>query len=196
VCDRLAARSERWYALLPALGLALSLPVYVAAFLQSGWLATAWLLAAAGFLQYLSLGPSFGIIQNVVDTHRRATATAFVFILLNVVALGGGSLFTGRLIDAFAERHFALYVSSQDARDPTALPATASFHATCPGGKASAFARKADRFACQATLARASRNGILATLVLYAWAALHYFLAALGIGNVIAAARIRNAERA
>ena len=200
VCDRLAARSERWYALLPALGLTLSLPVYVMAFLQGSWQATAWLLAAAGFLQYLSLGPSFGIVQNVVDTRRRATATAFVFILLNVVALGGGSLFTGRVIDGFAEREFANRTTTTPvgAIPADAMPGSTvsvSFRTSCPGGKAPAASGPTLALTCKQALAQASREGIIATLGLYAWAALHYFLAALGIGEVLSGARARNAGR-
>ena len=32
----------------------------------------------AGFFQYASLGPTFGVVQNVVDRRRRATATALL----------------------------------------------------------------------------------------------------------------------
>jgi hypothetical protein len=58
-------------------------------------------LAVAGFFQYASLGPTFGVVQNSVDSRRRATATALLYIFLNVIALGGGPLFTGWIIDRF-----------------------------------------------------------------------------------------------
>ena len=48
---------------------------------------------------YVSLGPTFGVVQNSVDPRRRATATALLYIFLNVVALGGGPVFTGWVID-------------------------------------------------------------------------------------------------
>ena len=56
------------------------------------------LLAAAGFLQYSSLGSSFGVVQNVVGGRRRATATALLYVCLTL-ALAGGPLFTGWVID-------------------------------------------------------------------------------------------------
>ena len=36
----------------------------------------AWILLLPGIFQYTYLGPTFGVIQNAVDTRRRATATA------------------------------------------------------------------------------------------------------------------------
>jgi len=99
----LGSRSAKWYALVPAVALSMSLPLYVGAFLQSGWRATAVLLGVAGFFQYISFGPTFGVIQNVVAVRRRATATALIYVLLSVVALAGGALFTGWLIDHLAQ---------------------------------------------------------------------------------------------
>lgn len=77
VADALATRDARWYALVPALGAAAAVPLYVLALLQSRWPAATCLLSMAGFFQYASLGPTFGLVQNVVGRRRRATATAF-----------------------------------------------------------------------------------------------------------------------
>ena len=97
--DRLGRRSPRAYAMVPAVGTLTATPFYLLAAVSTDWrLATAF-LAVAGFLQYTSLGPTFGVVQNSVDSHRRATATALLYIFLNVVALGGGPLFTGWIID-------------------------------------------------------------------------------------------------
>jgi len=98
VTDRAAAHGERWYALVPAIGLAIATPLYLLALVASGWQAAAALLAAAGFFQYASLGPSFGVVQNVVGARRRATATALLYLCLTV-ALAAGPLFTGGMID-------------------------------------------------------------------------------------------------
>lgn len=100
VTDRAAVHGARWYALVPAAGLGLATPLYLLALLQSGWQAAALLLAAAGFFQYASLGPSFGVVQNVVGARRRATATALLYLCLTV-ALAAGPLFTGWMIDHF-----------------------------------------------------------------------------------------------
>jgi MFS family permease len=103
IADALAKRGARWYALVPAIGGIIALPFYLLAVVQAHWWAATCLLAVAGFFQYASLGPTFGVVQNVVDRRRRATATALLYICLNVFALGGGPLFTGWVIDRFAE---------------------------------------------------------------------------------------------
>ncbi len=100
--DPLGKRSARAYALVPAMGTLLATPFYLLAATSSSWHLAAVFLGVAGFLQYTSLGPTFGVVQNSVDARRRATATALLYIFLNVVALGGGPLFTGWVIDRFA----------------------------------------------------------------------------------------------
>ncbi|MBV8741452.1 MAG: MFS transporter, partial [Sinobacteraceae bacterium] len=170
LADRLARYSVRWYAYICAAGLAISTPLFVLAFIQRHWISTAALLGLASFFQYLSFGPTFGVIQNAVEPRQRATATALIYVVLNVVALGGGALFTGWLIDRFAEIDFQ-----------SAAVHAASFHAQCPGGQARESAPELTRWLCRSTLARASREGIIVTVLLYAWAALHYFLAARGL---------------
>jgi MFS family permease len=201
VADLLGARGMKWYALVPALGLAISLPFYLLAFLQSDWTVAAVLLGTAGFFQYVSFGPTFGIVQNVVDTRRRATATALIYVLLNLIGLGCGPLFTGWTIDRFAEFDFARPAADTVAKSFAALatPAAAtgaSFRASCPGGRAPATAGGVTRAACAATLALASRQGILVTLLLYGWASLHYVLAAFGLEREMRRATLRNAAAA
>ena len=98
VTDRAATRNPGWYALVPAAGLAIATSLYLLAFAAPGWQVAAALLAVAGFFQYISLGPSFGVVQNVVGARRRATATALLYLCLTL-ALAGGPLFTGWMID-------------------------------------------------------------------------------------------------
>ena len=191
VADGLARRDARWYALVPAIGGCIAAPFYLLAVVQPDWRAAAGLLALAGFFQYASLGPTFGVVQNVVAKGRRATATAVLYICLSVFALGGGPLFTGWAIDRFAEVEF----NSQDGADGTPHGGGASFKISCPGGvaatQASAAAVPASaaaQSACHATLANATRRGLLVTLMFFAWACVHYLLASLGIARSLALA--------
>lgn len=138
--DRLGKRSARAYALVPALGTLLATLFYLLTAISPSWLPASAFLAIAGFLQYTSLGPTFGVVQNSVGAHRRATATALLYVFLNVVALGGGPLFTGWAIDRAG--------------------------------------------ALGATLASATRCGLLTLLIFYAWASMHYFRAALTASSV------------
>jgi predicted MFS family arabinose efflux permease len=171
--DALGARNAKWYALVPACGLIIALPLYVLAFLQADWRVSALFLSTAGFFQYLSFGPTVGVVQNIVDSHRRATATALVFILLTVVCLGFGPPFTGWLIDGLAEHNFS------------ALGLDGSFKLMCGSGKAPAAASAVLKQACESTLALSSRQGIIATVLLYAWAAIHYLVGAIGLSREI-----------
>jgi MFS family permease len=184
VTDGVGARRARWYALVPGAGLILALPCYVLAFLQGGWRSAALLLAVAGFFQYVSLGPTFGIVQNLVGIRRRATATALLYLCLTLLALAGGPPFTGLLIDRLAQAHFAhpgsgLLANAGDAVRKVAA-ASSSFRASCPGGAGSR--------ACATALADASREGLIVTFCLFVWAAAHYFLGAIGLERQMRAA--------
>jgi Major Facilitator Superfamily len=163
VADTLARRSARWYALVPALGGAVSIPLFAVAVTADHWKPAAWALAAAGFFWYASLGPTFGTVQNVVDPRRRATATALLYIALSMFALGLGPLFTGWVIDRSAM-------------------------GACPGGFAVPGAGAAAELACRSSLALATRRGLLVTLAFFGWATLHYLLAAAGLARSFAAA--------
>jgi predicted MFS family arabinose efflux permease len=185
ISDWLGQRSARWYALVPAAGLLAATPCYLAALAQRQWLGAALLLALPGFFQYVSLAPSFGVVQNVVAVRQRATATALLFLCLNVLALGGGALFTGFLIDQLAQGYFAQpHLDTAGAlagllHAPS--PPAALFGLSCPGGAAPAAAAPALVRACAAALAQGSRAGIALTLTLHLWAALHYLLGTRGL---------------
>ena len=122
------------------------------------------------------LGPTFGVVQNVVAQRRRATATAVLYISLNVFALGGGPLFTGWIIDRFAQADF----HSQGVQPAARNAVGASFRTSCPGGAAMASAAAEVKSACNSTLVRATRRGMQVTLLFFLWAAIHYLLASVG----------------
>ena len=124
---------------------------------------------AAGFFQYASLGPTFGVVQNVVAERRRATATALLYICLMLFALGGGPLFTGWIIDRFARPTITRF-----AGNPAQMRAETSFADRCPGGGSAAAGAKPDRAPCDAGARDAA--GVLATLFLFGWASCTTFL--------------------
>jgi predicted MFS family arabinose efflux permease len=189
VADVLAKSNARWYALVPAVGGLIAAPCYLLALLQADWRAATGLLAIAGFFQYASLGPTFGVVQNVIDQRRRATATALLYICLSVFALGLGPLFTGWVIDRFAEVHFSPQHTAQGAIRADA----ASFAISCPGGAAAPTASAATKSACSSVLAGATRHGMQVMLLFFAWASVHYFLASIGLTRALKDAAVRNA---
>ncbi len=202
ISDWAGRRHARWYALTPAIGLAIATPLYILAYQAPDWRVAAAILLLPGLFHYTYLGPTFGVVQNVVETRRRATATAVLLLFVNIIALGGGTLFTGWMIDRFAQFDF----THPGAHDlwPTLMAmfgghdevGAARFALACPGGAAPVGAPAAAAALCHGSLANASRQGILVTIGFYAWGGLHYLLTCFGLAKrmaVTAAARERAA---
>jgi MFS family permease len=192
VSDRASRWGARWYALTPAIGLAIATPIYLLAYTRLDWRLAAVILLLPGVFHYTYLGPTFGVVQNVVETRRRATATAVLFLFLNLIALGGGPLLTGVIIDRLAQSHFAqaglggglgAALLSLFGHTPAAA---ISFAKACPGGIAPHGSGAALAAQCKGALIAATRQGILVTALFYAWGSLHYFLASIGLAKHLA----------
>ncbi|HVN00192.1 MAG TPA: MFS transporter [Caulobacteraceae bacterium] len=193
ITDWANRRSPAWYALTPGIGLAIAVPIYILAYTRADWRAAAWILLLPGIFQYTYLGPTFGVIQNAVDQRRRATATALLFFVLNLIALGGGPPFAGWLIDQFAQFGFTHPGAHAI---PEALQrmflggeaAGRQFFDLCPGGVPKKGVAAALTAACKPTLVAATRQGLIVMFFFYGWGALHYFLAAFTLGKDLKAA--------
>ena len=117
------------------------------------------------------------MIQNVVDVRRRATATALLLFVVNIIGLGVGPPFVGWLIDQLANLHFGdlrALGPLQAAIEAFTHSADANFLSSCPGGVAPADAAAELAAKCAHASALGTRQGILLTLVFYFWAALHF----------------------
>ncbi len=193
-------RSAVWYALIPAFGLAIAMPIYLAAFTRADWRVAAAILLFPGLFQYTYLGPTFGVFQNAIDQRRRATMTAVLFFFLNLIALGGGPPFTGWLIDQFAQFGFTHPMAHGTWRSLTAVlsggGSGSSFAELCPGGLPKKGVAGALTAACKPTLAEATRNGEIVVFFFYGWGALHYFLAALTLSKDLQKAAAERGETA
>jgi MFS family permease len=99
LADRLALRDRRFYAWLPAAGVLLAFPFYVAAMLSSNPYIAIAILVVPSLLNSLWLGPAFGTIQNLAPMRMRAMASAMMLFVLNLVGLGLGPLLVGMLSD-------------------------------------------------------------------------------------------------
>lgn len=183
VADRAARRSAVWYALVPAIGLMIATPIYISAYLQNSWQTAALILLVPGIFHYTYLGPTFGVVQNSVPVTQRATATALLFFFLNLIALGGGPVFTGWVSDMLGQFNF-----SHPGQTVMGMfhgfggdSGVGNFIRDCPGGKAPDGAPEALATACHAATSLGTRQAIIISLCFYAWASLHYFLAAIGM---------------
>ncbi|WP_337188620.1 MFS transporter [Phenylobacterium sp.] len=175
--DFASKRSARWYALVPAIGLILATPIYILAFTRDSYQVAWAILLIPGILHYTYLGPTFGVVQNVMDVRMRATAVAVLFFVLNLIALGFGPPFCGWCIDQFARAAF------------TAKGMVGDFLEVCKGGMAPAGSSPELLAACPAAMAEGTRMGIVSNLLIYAWAGVHYLLAAITLPRDMARAR-------
>ena len=99
VTDRLADRSQTWYARFPAITIGLTLPLVPLTFLTAD--------TGTMFLAYIPyemlgatwLGASLAVAHSIVDLRQRAVASAVLFFLINLIGLGLGPLIIGTLSD-------------------------------------------------------------------------------------------------
>lgn len=135
LCDRLAARGRhRAYALVPAMTLIVSAPLYAFAITRDNASLLVGLVGLTALIQFTYLGPTAGTFQNMLAPRMRATGAAFTAMIYTLISGGFGPLLLGMASDRFAASGIA------------------------PG--------------------RALGLAMAAAASLYAWAALHYFLAA------------------
>lgn len=104
LCDRLAAgrKDMRWYMWLPAWATMLSVPF---SFLFYLWPEgrTALLLSIPGaILGPIYLGPTAAMTQGLVKIRMRATASAILLFVINLIGLGLGPQAVGALSDLLA----------------------------------------------------------------------------------------------
>lgn len=123
--DRFATRAQRSVARVPAIGLALAAPLYMAAF----WSPTLGLAIGALFggalLHYLYLAPMYAITQGVAPPRMRATSVALLLFVVNLIGYGAGPPLVGALSDWAMQAPLADAGLSANACAAAATPACA-----------------------------------------------------------------------
>lgn len=99
----LSGRTPAAIAWLSAAGLMACVPFYVLAFTTSSMTTCVAGLALANFAKYGYIGAQYTISQGVVSLRVRATATAVLLFMINLLGYGLGPLFAGLVSDF----HFA-----------------------------------------------------------------------------------------
>ena len=97
--DRLGARGKRSYALIPAAAFLASAPLYALAISAATPLQTFALLLAPYALALVWLGPVLTAVQHLAPASSRSTMSALFLLINNLVGLGIGPYFFGRLSD-------------------------------------------------------------------------------------------------
>jgi MFS family permease len=143
ISDRLYAKKPdvRYYIWVPAITLMLNVPFGLLVYGIDGKMAVVWSLIPYIALSAAYLAPSIATTHRLVGLRERAVAGAVLLLVLNLIGLGLGPMFTGFVSDAL-RAHFL----EQGITDATAT-------------------------------ADGLRWSIRITVLINAWAALHYWLA-------------------
>ncbi len=103
--QKLSKKSVRAYGFVPAISILICLPLLILAY----WAPSTGIhLFFGGVLLFfigMYLGPSFAVAQTLAPINMRAMSTALFFLVLNMIALGGGPTVTGILADVFEPTH-------------------------------------------------------------------------------------------
>lgn len=160
MADRMAKRYPTALSWIPALGMLLSVPLYVFGYSASNlWVAMPPLMIAA-MIHYYYLGPMYAVSGGVADSRMRATSVAITLLIVNIIGLGLGPPAMG-FLSTFLK---SIYLSGAD------------LGLTLEACKAVDLTAEASA-ACDSANARGLQTAIIAFCCLYAWAALHYLLA-------------------
>jgi len=102
IADKYGGRDYRAYVSVPAIASLVTIPIYIFAVtlpFASFAILTLTLNAILGTLWY---GPVYATAQSIVPPHMRATASAVMLFVINLVGLGLGPLAVGAMSDVFA----------------------------------------------------------------------------------------------
>ncbi len=166
VADWAGRRSARWYALIPALGAALTAPLYIASFEAGTWLAAALLLSVTAVCQYAYIPAAAAVTQNMMEPRMRASAAAVTGLIYTLLGQGLGPLFVGMLSDHFTRNHFAGH-----------------FIAACAGTAGTEASAGAVGAACSAAASHGLQASLTLSALVYVWSAVHLVAASRGLGR-------------
>ncbi|MCW0198194.1 MFS transporter [Sphingopyxis sp.] len=99
LADRYGARDLRAYVGIPAISTLLGIPFYVAALLVDSAVTALILFAFPPILNTLWYGPGYAAVQGLVRPQTRATASAVLLFIINLIGLGLGPLGVGAVSD-------------------------------------------------------------------------------------------------
>jgi len=105
ITEKLAKKNISFYGIMPGAVLFVGVPCLVAAFWVQSIpmhlaLITMYLLSAGVYL-----GPSFAAAQTLAPINMRAMSTALFFLILNIIALGGGPTYVGMVSEMLMDKH-------------------------------------------------------------------------------------------
>jgi MFS family permease len=99
LADKLGHIDRRWYAWIPAAAFTITIPFWGLILWAPSWQLSLAFIAVPALLNNMYLAPALAVVQNAVPPARRTISGAMLLFVLNLVGLGGGPLFVGRISD-------------------------------------------------------------------------------------------------
>jgi MFS family permease len=106
--DRFVGRDKRAYALIPAIGLVVAAPLFVAFVAAPGWQMSMLFLILPMGLNYFYLSPAVALVQEEVRPNERVMAGALLLLVMNLIGLGLGPTYLGAASDWFKSAGYEL----------------------------------------------------------------------------------------
>ena len=103
--DRYAPRAKTAFAYIPAVGLALALPLFVGFVWAPSWQLALLFLALPTGLNYFYLSPAVTLVQEEVRPDQRVLSGALLLLVMNLIGLGLGPTYLGFVSDYFRPTH-------------------------------------------------------------------------------------------
>ena len=95
LADRIGKRNGAWRLRIVAIASLAAIPAWLALLFVEGLFATLALLLPCGALLAFYLGPTFAMVQSLVDPRMRAVAAALLLLVMNIIGLGFGPVASG-----------------------------------------------------------------------------------------------------
>ncbi len=171
ITDRAGRRDDRWRVWIPGLGFLIAGPLYAIGFLQPSIELLSLFVIVPIVLQYLYLGPVFGLLHNMVEPRMRATAVALTNMVINLVGLGLGPMTVGFLSKTLAGSRYV---------------GPGEYLAACPAGLPPPGGTAAIQAACGSAAFGGLQWAMAITSLIWVWGAVHFFLAARTIRRDVA----------
>jgi len=102
LADRWGKKDKRWYVRIALYGILLSLPLSYITLLGTEPLYVIMAYAPGHILGTLYLGPCIAICHTLVPAGMRASTSAILLFVINMIGLGLGPLFVGALSDSYS----------------------------------------------------------------------------------------------
>ncbi|WP_282949960.1 MULTISPECIES: MFS transporter [unclassified Sphingopyxis] len=99
LADKYGARDLRFYVAIPAVSTLLGIPFYIAGLLADSAVFALIMFAFPPVLNTMWYGPGYAAVQGLVRPQTRATASAVLLFIINLIGLGLGPLGVGAVSD-------------------------------------------------------------------------------------------------